>query len=33
MEVTPRPREDADVVVANTKRVLQRAWALLDEKS
>ena len=33
MEVTPRPGEDADVVVANTKRVLQRAWALLDEKS
>lgn len=30
MEVTPRPGEEADIVVANTKRVLRRAWALLD---
>lgn len=30
MEVTPRPGEDADIIVANTKRMLKRAWALLD---
>lgn len=29
MEVTPRPTEDADIVLANTKRVLNRAWACL----
>ena len=29
MEVTPRPGEDADVVLANTKRALNRAWACL----
>lgn len=28
MEVTPRPGEDADIILANTKRVLNRAWAL-----
>lgn len=31
MEVTPRPGEDEGVVLANTKRVLNRAWALLDD--
>ncbi len=30
MEVTPRPDEDADIVLANTKRALNRAWALLE---
>ena len=28
MEVTLRPGEDEDIVLANTKRVLTRAWAL-----
>jgi sugar phosphate isomerase/epimerase len=28
MEVTLRPGEDEDIVLANTKRVLNRAWAL-----
>lgn len=31
MEVTLRPGEDEDVVLANTKRVLKRAWALLED--
>lgn len=31
MEVTPRPGEDAGIVLANTKRVLRRAWALLED--
>lgn len=31
MEVTPRPGEDEGVVLANTKRVLNRAWALLED--
>lgn len=31
MEVTPRPGEDADIILANTKRVLNRAWALLED--
>lgn len=31
MEVTPTPEEDADIILANTKRVINRAWALLDE--
>ena len=30
MEVAPRPGEDERVVLANTKRVLNRAWALLE---
>ncbi len=30
-EVTPRPGEDPDIVVANTKRCLTRAWALLED--
>jgi sugar phosphate isomerase/epimerase len=30
-EVKPRPNEDPDVVVANTKRVINRAWALLED--
>ena len=29
MEVTPFNGEDADIILANTKRVLKRAWALL----
>lgn len=28
-EVLPRPDEDADIIVANTKRVIERAWAQL----
>jgi len=28
-EVKPRPNEDADIVMASTKRVLKRAWALV----
>lgn len=31
IEVTPRPGEDADIILANTKRVINRAWALLDD--
>jgi sugar phosphate isomerase/epimerase len=31
MEVTPRPDEDGDIILANTKRVLNRAWALLED--
>lgn len=31
MEVTPRPGEDEGIVLANTKRVLNRAWALLKD--
>lgn len=30
MEVTLQPNEDADIVLANTKRVLNRAWACLE---
>ena len=29
MEVSPRPVENPDIVLANTKRALNRAWALL----
>ncbi|MHC5227651.1 TIM barrel protein [Enterococcus sp. LJL99] len=28
-EVLPRPHEDGDIIVANTKRVIERAWAQL----
>lgn len=31
MEVTLRPGEDEGVVLANTKRVLNRAWSLLED--
>lgn len=31
MEVTLRPNEDEEIVLANTKRVLKRAWALLED--
>ena len=31
MEVLPRPGEDEDIVLANTKRVVNRAWALLED--
>lgn len=31
LEVTPRENEDADIVLANTKRVINRAWAMLDD--
>ena len=31
MEVLPRPGMDGDVVLANTKRALNRAWALLED--
>ena len=31
MEVTLRPGEDGDIVLANTKRVINRAWALLED--
>ena len=31
MEVSPRSEEDEDIVLANTKRVLNRAWALLED--
>lgn len=31
MEVSPRPGEDEKIVLANTKRVLRRAWVLLED--
>ncbi len=31
MEVSPRPGEDEDIVLANTKRVLNRAWVMLED--
>lgn len=31
MEVSPRPWEDPQIIVANTKRVINRAWALLED--
>lgn len=31
LEVTPRPGEDGDLILANTKRVINRAWALLED--
>ncbi len=31
MEVLPRPGEDEKIVLANTKRCLNRAWALLED--
>ena len=31
MEVSPRPGEDEQIILANTKRVLKRAWALLED--
>lgn len=31
MEVSPRPNEDEEIILANTKRVLRRAWALLED--
>lgn len=31
LEVTPRPGESEDIVLANTKRVIRRAWALTAE--
>lgn len=30
-EVKPRPNENPELVVANTKRVINRAWAMLEE--
>lgn len=30
-EVQPRPGEDPGIIVANTKRVINRAWALLED--
>lgn len=32
LEVTPREGEDADIVLANTKRVINRAWAMLEDE-
>lgn len=31
LEVTPREGEDGDIILANTKRVINRAWALLED--
>lgn len=31
MEVTPAGDEDEEIVLANTKRVLNRAWALVED--
>ena len=32
MEVTPFGDEDEEIVLANTKRVLNRAWALVEDR-
>ena len=32
LEVTPRQGEDADIILANTKRVINRAWAMLEDE-
>ena len=32
VEVKPWGNEDADIIIANTKRVINRAWALTEEK-
>jgi sugar phosphate isomerase/epimerase len=32
LEVTLREGEDADIVLANSKRVINRAWALLEDE-
>ena len=31
MEVSPWDKEDADIILANTKRVVNRAWAMLED--
>lgn len=31
MEVAPRPGEDEQIILANTKRVVRRAWAMLED--
>ena len=31
IEIKPQEDEDADVVLANTKRVIRRAWAMLED--
>lgn len=31
MEVLPRPGQDGDIILANTKRVVNRAWSLLED--
>ncbi|MDU4973684.1 MAG: sugar phosphate isomerase/epimerase, partial [Hungatella hathewayi] len=31
LEVKPWKNEDGDIILANTKRVINRAWALLEE--
>lgn len=31
MEVAPRPHQNADIVIANTKRTLCRAWSMIGE--
>ena len=31
MEVTPRPDEDGDIILANPKRTINRAWALVED--
>ena len=31
MEVSPYGEEEPDIILANTKRVLKRAWALLED--
>lgn len=31
LEVSPQPGEDPDIILANTKRVINRAWAMLED--
>lgn len=31
LEVLPRPDEDGNIILANTKRVINRAWALVED--
>lgn len=31
MEVQPRPDQDGDIILANTKHAFNRTWALLED--
>ena len=31
MEVTPQAGEDGDLILADTKRVIQRAWSMVED--
>ena len=33
LEVKPWAGEDGDIILANTKRVINRAWALVEDEA